>query len=278
MISHDRLCQGLLHRTVRGLAFFAIVAGALAPLYLLLKQAITPELQSFAWPPYWMPHQITSAHLKSVLAVSELRSSAIRSIIVALECAASATGLGAMMGYAMARSVAGRKAGMAAVTATRLLPMIAVALPLAVGLISVGLYDTRSGLGLAVVHTALALPMTALIAYPAFLAIPRELEEAAFLDGASPLRVCVAIDLPLARGALAAAFILSFILSWDEFGFALLLQVTNRTLPPLLYYYTIFGDVGPASALALLMMVPAAVVVIALRPMLRQALMAGSFR
>ena len=52
-----------------------------------------------------------------------------------------------------------------------------------------------------------------------------------------------------------------FILSWDEFGFALLVQQTNRTLPPLLYYYTVFGKsaLGPASALALLMMVPAIV-------------------
>src|SRR5216683_3234679 len=96
--------------------------------------------------------------------------------------------------------------------------------------------------------------------------------------GASPMRIFLAIDVPQARGALAAAFILSFILSWDEFGFALLLQVTNRTLPPLLYYYTVFGDVGPASALALLIMLPAIGVVVALRPMLRGALMTGGLR
>jgi len=194
-----RARPGLVNRTVRGLAFFAIVAGALAQLYLLLKQAITPELQSFAWPPGWIPHHITAAHLRSVLAVGELRSSMIRSVMIALESAASATVMGAMMGYAMARGAASRKVGMAAVTATRLLPMIAVALPLAVGLISVGLYDRPSGVGLALVHAALALPMTALVAYPAFVAIPHELEEAAFLDGASPLRIWVAVDLPLAR-------------------------------------------------------------------------------
>ena len=255
-----------------------IVAGALLPLYLLLKQAITPELQSFAWPPVWLPHSLTGVHFGAVFAVGELRATILRSIWVATACAMIATALGAMLAYAMARSAAGRSAGFIAVTGARLLPMIAVAIPLAVALIAIGLYDSPWATGLVLVHAALALPTAALTAYAGFLAIPREIEEAAWLDGASPMRIFLAIDVPQARGALAAAFILSFILSWDEFGFALLLQVTNRTLPPLLYYYTVFGDVGPASALALLMMLPAIGVVVALRPMLRGVLMTSGLR
>lgn len=265
-------------RWARAAASIAVIFAAAAPLYLLFKQAITPELESFAWPPMWLPHHVTGAHFTAVFAIGELRAAILRSIAVATGSAAIATGLGAMLAYAMARSTAGRNAGLSAVTAVRLLPMIAVAIPLALALIVLGLYDTRSGSGLAIVHAALALPMTALMCYGSFAAIPIEIEEAAWLDGASPLRIFLTIDLPLARGALASAFILGFILSWDEFGFALLLQVTNRTLPPLLYYYTVFGDVGPASALALLMMIPAICVVIALRPMLRGALLTGSFR
>ncbi len=263
---------------IRRVAALAIVLGAALPIYLLLKQAVTPEIESFAWPPLWLPRRVTAAHLESVFTVVEFRAAIIRSIAVALVCGVSATVMGAMMGYAMARSRWGRRAGMTAVTATRLLPMTAVALPLALAFILIGLYDRPSAIGLALVHSALALPMTALVLFPAFLAIPLELEEAAFLDGASPLRIFMTIDLPLARAPLAAAFILSFILSWDEFGFALLLQVTNRTLPPLLYYYTVFGDVGAASALALLMMIPAICVLVALRTVLRGALMAGSLR
>jgi multiple sugar transport system permease protein len=267
-----------LARLVRAAAAVAIVAGAAIPLYLIAKQAVTPEIESFAWPPFWLPHRLTAAHLESIFAVRELRWSLIRSIAVATEAAVAATAMGAMLAYGMVRSVRGRSAGMAAVTAVRLLPMVAVAMPLAVAFIALGLYDTPGATGLAMVYTALALPMAALTIYPALVGIPRELEEAAFLDGASPLRIFLAIDLPLARGALTAAFILSFIASFDEFGFALLLQVTNRTLPPLLYYYTVFGDVGAASALAILMMVPVAAVVIALRPMLRAALATGGLR
>jgi len=145
-------------------------------------------------------------------------------------------------------------------------------------LIALHIYDSPSGAGLTIVHGALALPTAALTLYSAFAAIPREVDEAAYLDGASPLRTFITIDLPQVRGALAAALILSFIISWDEFGFALLIQVSHRTLPPLLYYYTVFGDVGPASALALVMIIPAMLVVIALQPMLKGALTAGSLR
>ncbi|HZO80703.1 MAG TPA: ABC transporter permease subunit [Candidatus Binataceae bacterium] len=263
---------------VRAAIAAAIVLGAALPLYLLLKQAITPERESFAWPPLWLPHRIVGTHLHAVFALPELRGAILLSLGIALLSAALATALGAMLGYAMARSGAGRAAGFGALTAARLLPMIAVAIPLAIGMGRVGLYDSPSGLGLALVHSALALPVAALMVYPAFAALPREVEEAAWLDGASPARVFVLIDLPQARGALAGAFVMAFILSWDEFGYALLIQVTHRTLPPLLYYYMVFGDVGAASALALLMMVPAVCLVIALGPMLRGAMAAGGLR
>jgi multiple sugar transport system permease protein len=180
-----------------------------------------------------------------------------------------------MLAYAMARNSRLQTAGVGLVSAARLLPMIAIGIPLTFALIRMGIYDASSGAGLIIVHTALAIPTTALTIYSAFRAIPLEIEEAAWLDGASPFRIFLTIDLPQARGALTAALILSFILSWDEFGFALLIQVAHRTLPPLLYYYTVFGDVGPASALALIMLVPAVAVVVALGPGLRTAVTGG---
>ncbi len=248
------------------------------PIYLLVKQALTPELESFAWPPVWVPRNLTLAHLESVFELAELRSAVVLSVGVAIAAAVLSTVLGTMLAYAMARHERLRQAGMAAVMAARLLPMIAVALPLALVLIRVGLYDSAAGMGLALIHAALAIPTTALTVYSAFVAVPLEQEEAAFLDGASTLRIFLSIDVPQAKAAIAASLVLSFIMSWDEFGFALLIQVTHRTLPPLLYYYTVFGDVGPASALALIMLAPAVAVIVALRPMLKAGLIAGPQR
>jgi len=255
-----------------------VVLGAAVPVYLLIKQALTPELESFAWPPRWLPHALTLAHLEGVFELAELRSALILSVAVAAVAAVAATALGTMLAYAMARRESLRQAGMAGVTAARLLPMIAVALPLTIVLINLGLYDSASGMGLALIHAALAIPTTALTTYGVFAAIPPEQEEAAFLDGASALRIFLAVDVPQAKAAIAASLVLSFIMSWDEFAFALLIQVTHRTLPPLLYYYTVFGDVGSASALALVMLVPALAVIIALRPMLKSGLVAGTQR
>jgi multiple sugar transport system permease protein len=272
----DRI-EGLLQAARVALNAFVLVAATL-PLYLLAKQSVTPELETFAWPPHWMPHHLTLAHFISVFAVNELRSAVLRSLGVATISAVIATLLGAMLAHAMARSSFVQRVGFSTVSGIRLLPMIAVAIPLGIILASVGIYDSPSGIGLAIVHAALAIPTAALTMYAAFFAIPLEIEEAAWIDGASPLRIFLTIDLPLARASIATALILCFILSWDEFGFALLVQQTNRTLPPLLYYYTVFGNVGPASALALLMMIPAVCVVVALGPSLRGALTAGSSR
>jgi ABC-type glycerol-3-phosphate transport system permease component len=255
-----------------------VIVGAALPLYILSKQAVTPELETFAWPPHWTPHHLTFSHFIGVFAVNELRSAVLRSLGVAAVSAAIATLLGAMLAHAMARSSLAQRVGFSTVSGIRLLPMIAVAIPLGIILATVGIYDSTTGIGLAIVHAAIAIPTAALTLYAALVAIPLEIEEAAWIDGASPLRIFLTIDLPIARGAIATALILCFILSWDEFGFALLVQQTNRTLPPLLYYYTVFGNVGPASALALLMMIPAICVVVALGPSLRGALTAGSSR
>ncbi len=255
-----------------------VLATAALPLYLLAKQSVSPELETFAWPPHWAPLHLTFAHFVTVFAVNELRSAVLRSLGVAAISALIATALGAMLAHAMARSSFAQRVGFSTVTGVRLLPMITVAIPLGIILATLGIYDSPSGIGLAIVHAAIAIPTAALTLYAAFAAVPLEIEEAAWIDGASPLRIFLTIDLPLARGAIATALILCFILSWDEFGFALLVQQTNRTLPPLLYYYTVFGNVGPASALAMLMMIPALCVVVALGPSLRGALMAGSSR
>lgn len=256
---------------------FVIVAAVL-PLYLLAKQSVSPELETFAWPPHWLPHRLTLDHFISVFEVNELRGAILRSLAVAAISAAIATALGAMLAHAMARSAIAQRVGFSTVSGIRLLPMIAVAIPLGTVLATLGVYDSPSGIGLAFVHAAIAVPTAALTIYASFVAIPLEIDEAAWIDGASPLRIFLTIDLPMARAAIATALILCFILSWDEFGFALLVQQTNRTLPPLLYYYTVFGNVGPASALALLMMIPAVIVVVALGPSLRGALTAGSSR
>ncbi len=93
-----------------------VIVGAALPLYILAKQSVTPELETFAWPPHWTPHHLTLAHFISVFAVNELRSAVFRSLGVAAVSAAIATLLGAMLAHAMARSSLAQRVGFSTVS------------------------------------------------------------------------------------------------------------------------------------------------------------------
>jgi len=124
----------------------------------------------------------------------------------------------------------------------------------------------------------IGLPIVILITYTAFRDLPSELEDAALVDGCSPAMTFIRIALPNVQGALASASILVFLTSWDEFTYAILLQLTHRTMPPLIYYYTEYGQLGAASTLAFMTLVPAVIVIAALQRLLVRGVLAGGLR
>ena len=111
-----------------------------------------------------------------------------------------------------------------------ILPPVVLALPFLVLYKELALLDTK--LGLIVVYTLMVLPIVIWVMRDQFAAIPRELEEAAFVDGASVWGTFLRIVLPIALPGMVAAFILSVVLCWNEYFFASLLTSTDaRTLP-----------------------------------------------
>lgn len=265
-------------RRGRVLAALAIAVANLAPLWIVVKQAFTPERESFAWPPTWVPREWTIDNFVSVGAAVPLEEGLALSVSVALLTVASTMAIALPAAWLAARrEVAGRRLDGIVVVA-RLFPTIAIAVPLAVIFVRLGLYNDPGGLGLWLAHTLLGLPFAFLVLRAAFRGVPVELEEAARLDGASPWSTFVRVSLPLVRPSLGAAAMLVFLVSWDEFAYALLLQVTNRTLPPLLFYLSAFGYPGLSSAVAVLMVVPAVVLLLALEPALRSGVLTGSGR
>jgi len=111
-------------------------------------------------------------------------------------------------------------------------------LPLTVSFIRVGLYDTP--LGVSLVHTALALPFAVLVTASLFQGIPRELEEAAWVFGASRWGAVRKIVLPLAAPGIVAAAVFAFVISWNEVFAASVLTVRERTLTA--YLLTILAE------------------------------------
>ncbi|MBI4518902.1 MAG: carbohydrate ABC transporter permease [Deltaproteobacteria bacterium] len=257
----------------------AVVAVDLLPLVLIVKQAVTPESESFAWPPTWWPRRPTLENFGMVRATIELGRGLWMSALVAVLTVGSTLALALPAAWLAARRPAQADRPLDAVMiVTRLFPSIALAVPLAALFVHVGLYNHPAALGLWLAHTLLGLPFAFLVLRTGFRAVPVELEEAARLDGATGIGSFVRVTLPLMRPALAVAALLVFLISWDEFAYALLLQVTNRPLPPLLYYLAAFGHPGLASAVATIMLGPALLIVLVLEPALRSGALTGSGR
>jgi multiple sugar transport system permease protein len=256
----------------------AIALADLVPLALIVKQAVTPERESFAWPPTWLPHALTAANFREVAAAVELLQGFVMSASVAVLTVVTTLALALPAAWLAVRRPRTDRPLDGAVLGARIFPSIALAVPLAAIFVRVGLYNHPAGLGLWLAHTLVGLPVAFLVLRSGFRTVPRELEDAARLDGATPVGAFARVSLPLIRPALAAAALLVFLVSWDEFAYALLLQVTHRPLPPLLYYLSAFGHPGLASAVAVIMLGPALLIVFMLEPALRSGVLSGSGR
>lgn len=183
------------------------------------------------------------------------RQSILDTAIIALGAAGLTLALALPAAYGLVR--AGREPGrwfMLWVLAQRILPPIAVAVPLVLIYHQLGLRDTRGGVILA--HAAANLPFAILLLKSFLDDVPREVGEAAMIDGASAWQSFLRIHMPLIRGGIAACFILCTIFSWTEFVLALFLTSSIRVLPVQLSLMANM-DWGLTAALSTVSIVPA---------------------
>jgi multiple sugar transport system permease protein len=206
----------------------------LVPVLIIAVSALSPRDAISAWPKALLPTHFSLDTLAFFFNVGGVWKATVNSVIVALMTMAFALLLGAPAGYALARfDFAGQDLYRVMIIMTRAFPLAILALPLVTRFIAVGLYDTL--LGVALVHTALALPFAILVSSSLFMGIPRELEEAAWTLGCSRFSAFMRIVLPLALPGMAAAMIFSFVISWNEVFAASVLTLNNRTLTAFLF-------------------------------------------
>jgi multiple sugar transport system permease protein len=161
----------------------------------------------------------------------------VNSLIICTVASLLATAFAASAGYALARfAFPGRRPFGLAVIGTQLVPGSLFLLPVFMGMIWLGrhtpvhLFDTR--LGMILVYTAFFTPVAIYLMQSFFAAIPRELEEAAQVDGCTPFGAFVRIVLPTATPGLVATFVYAFLFAWDELLFVgSLTQTHAETLP-----------------------------------------------
>lgn len=159
-------------------------------------------------------------------------------------------------------------------------PVTAIILPVYLTIQKLGLYDTKAGLIL--VHSAMSLPVSFFIFRSYFVNFPIELQQAAEIDGAGFLRTFLSIVIPTSKSAFAAAGVLAFISSWNEFLFALILTTGNnsRTVQlALKYFQSQFGNnYGQLFAACTIVIVPSIVIYLVLREKVETGLIEGAVK
>ena len=233
------------------------------PIYFLLANALsTPEAVN-AFPKNWIP-KVDMGSIQYLLAYDGVLKSLINSLAVAFMTMVGAITLGAPAGYALARyEFKGKGAFRMLIMLTRAFPLPLLALPLTVYFIRLGIDDSL--IGLALIHTMLALPFSVLITYSLFSGIPVELEEAAWVFGCNKLQAFRRVVLPLAFPGMVASAIFAFIISWNEVFAASVLTVQNRTLTALLLQSLDYAPLHLKFAGAALLVLPAAVFMFLIR-------------
>ena len=228
---------------VRALTYVGLVilcAVVLYPVMLVCKKAFEPGSQ-FALSASPVPHALTLDHFGDLFtsrgANGELLflRHAINSIVVALLTTVVGVTVSCTAAYALSRfKFPGRKTGLTMFLVVQMFPATLLLLPLYVILNKLGLLNSIAGLVLVYSTTAIPFCVWTLKGY--FDSLPRELEEAARIDGASPWMIFVKIILPLSRPALAVTALFSFMTAWNEFIMAstFMTNQTRYTLPVLI--------------------------------------------
>ena len=204
----------------------AVALIILPPLW-VLRTSLVPE--SMAYSSEIMP-AFSIENYQSLFGQKHFGSFYLNSIIVSLGSVLLALPFAAAMGYSFARFRTGGRFGRFLVLSLQMLPPVALVLPAFAILRSVGL--TNSLAGLTIVYAALNMPFLAWILMGFFEGIPIDLEWAAMTDGTTAWGAFWRIVLPVSLPGLAAAGVLGFILSWNEFLFALVLTGSKTATIP----------------------------------------------
>jgi len=240
-----------------------LCAWVLVPLYLLLVNTLSSPETVNSFPKPFIP-EFDLGSLQFFAGFDGMLKALKNSVIVATLTMILSIAIGAPAGYALSRfDFRGKELFRLLILLTRAFPLPLLALPLAVLFIRTGLDDTA--LGLALVHTTLAIPFAVLITYSLFSGIPVELEEAAWTLGCTRFTAFTKVVLPLIMPGIAASAIFAFVISWNEVFAAAVLTIENRTLTAFLLQTLGEAPLHLKFAGGFILVVPALIFIFAVR-------------
>jgi multiple sugar transport system permease protein len=224
-------------RYAKHIAVMMVALLILLPVYWMVNMSFKDRVEFVARPPTIIVERPTLANYYDLLVTQRFYLKGVNSLVVAVIAATLAVTVGTLAAYALARFRLPHNLNyhlLFTMLTVRMFPPIVSVIPLFSfynrEILGFKLFDTQLGLGL--IHGFMELPLVLWMMIGFFRDIPRDMEEAALVDGDSRFAVLRKVALPLAAPGLAATFILVFIASWNEFLLALILTGTRaQTLP-----------------------------------------------
>ncbi len=294
-----RWLTGRMRRGASGLglavAVLLIFVWSFGPFFFLVLMSLSPSADLVRSPPLLIPNSLTLANYiylvapqgvaggQSAVEATRVVSSIWNSLIVAVCVTAINLALGSFAGYAFSRNRRNRflSGSLWALMMTRMTPSLALILPFFIVFKTLGLLDTRTALVIA--YCSLILPLSTWMMKGYFDGMPPNLERAGLVDGCTRFEMIRKIVLPVARPGLVAAGIFCFLVSWNEFIFALILTGTqhSKTIPVIIAGFLVqlrFYDYGPMFAASVMAILPPVVITLAFQRYLVRGMLSGSLK
>ena len=262
--------KGLLKRLLPHVVLLVFSSAILFPILWMLRVALTNKMNAYQIPPVWGNPNFNN--FIEIFSDNSFMGYFVNSVSIAIGTTLIALPLAAAMAYSFARYNTGGLPLRLAVLSSQMLPPVILVLPLFSLFLKASLLNTQTGMIIA--HITISLPFLAWLLVAFFEGDIVIIEQAARIDGATRLQAFLRITMPIMAPGLLAAGLLSFILSWNEFLFALILSgPQTNTLPVGLSSYQSHRgvDIALLSAAAICAILP----VFILLPLMKKHLIKG---
>jgi multiple sugar transport system permease protein len=248
------LNRALLKRLGLYLGAFFILFWSAAPFVWQFATSFQLDKALTSGTPHLIPDPFTWDHYKTIFVEKTFHRYVLNSLIVSLTTTLVCLLIGSLAAFALSRLRVRQRFGiLMLILSVSMFPQIAIVGPLYIVAANLGLLDTYAAL--VIVYISLCLPLVTWVLFGYFETLPRELDEAARMDGLGVIGLYWLIIMPLSLPSLVTTGLLAFITAWNEFLFALAFtsNIEHQTIPVGIanftnLYYVPWGDIAAASA------------------------------
>ena len=276
MVTYASKKSRILHTTAYYVAVYLILFAVIFPFLWMVLSSFKMQSQMLNLK-YLFKFDATSKNYRDLFSNYNFFRPILNSFIIALISTGLSLVLALPASYGIARF--GMKKTSLMLLVVRMIPAITFLVPWFVIFTFIGIVDTHFGLILA--HMVVALPFIIWIMVPFFESLPKELEESAAVDGSTRLNSFLKIILPISGPGIVTSAILSFVFSWNNFMFGIILSGRNtKTLPVAIYGFISYTDInwGGLMAGSVVVTIPVIVISLFLQKYIIKGLTAGAVK